>query len=124
MVISGYAPSRATLKDNSTIIIIGEYPFSDKVEIEIDDKIGGREIRLRIPCWVTEAFINEEKSDSCTFFSLKLPNNPGKSIIKIDFVNKIELFYWNWANSTASGAVEVHRGPLTYALRPNSTIET
>ena len=85
-------------------------------------------MRLRVPCWTDGAIVtvqgsgNQTTAIACAFTSVYLPGN---TQLNITFLNSIRLHTWH--NSSIDGqklindgGVEVHRGPLTFALRPAS----
>lgn len=130
IVISGYSPSVSTLPDDGcTVTITGNYPFSDDVAIQLGGGNGVRHLKLRIPCWVESASVLVDGhsvgvGQPCSFFSTVAASG---STIQISFQNEIKVRVWH--NSTVDGqsainegAVEIHRGALLFALRPQSTV--
>ena len=140
VVVSGYSPSSSTLPDGSTLDIGGTYPFADTATVSLS---AGEDaattappkaynIRLRIPCWSENASVTVETwgwsssaqvAPPCAFFNASMSTG---SKLTVTFVNKIRLY--EWSKSTLAGqsliqggGIEVHRGALTYALRPAST---
>lgn len=93
------------------------YPFTDEVAVDIDLQ-SAAEVRLRVPCWADGATItvgaSSQHAEACGFFPLQLL--AGGSTVIVKFANSIRLHRW------PDGAVEVHRGPLTYALRPKASV--
>jgi hypothetical protein len=138
IVISGYAPTVSTI-GQTTVTVSGDYPFSDSAKIHLGSSAGAaaaaaaavtpRNLRLRVPCWSEGATItlgNESKlsAPSCSFANVSVAIG---ATLTIAFDNKIKLHEWkpsslDGQSQIAGGGIEVHRGALTYALRPRSTI--
>lgn len=126
IVISGYSPTVSTLSDGRVVTISGSYPFSDVATVSINQ---ASKLRLRVPCWVEGASITiaggaTYLAPPCQFFNLTLR---GAATLNVSFVNKIRLYEWKPSKLDgqaliAGGGVEVHRGPLVYSLRPESTV--
>ncbi len=127
VVISGYSPSISTsVPIARTVNISGSYPWSDTVLIELG---AAAPLRLRIPCWSEGALItvggNTTQVSGCSFASLN--NLPARTQLNITFINKIRIVTWH-NNSLdgqrliQNGGVEIHRGPLLFALRPKSQV--
>jgi hypothetical protein len=62
---------------------------------------------------------------ACAFANVSLASG---ATLTITFENKIRLYEWkpstlDGQSEIAGGGVEGHRGPLTYSLRPHSTVE-
>ena len=153
VTISGYAPSvtiiRATATQESSapdeveaaplvVNISGSYPFSDTAIVALSHRVDS--LNLRIPCWTKGAVVSVDgggpmQAKPCSFFTLALASSSSSSssrstaaVINVTFINEIRLHRWqkstNLNESLASGGgVEVHRGALTFALRPKSTVD-
>ena len=143
IVISGYAPTVSTV--GTTIITIsGTYPFSDSAKIHLGSSLGprasaspSRNLRLRVPCWAEGATITVDSgvddasrplsklsAPGCAFANVSVASG---ATITITFENKIKLYKWEKSSldgqsKIAGGGIEVHRGALTYSLRPKSTV--
>eukprot|EP01052_Picozoa_sp_SAG31_P024998 SAG31_NODE_2164_length_6283_cov_2.762451_5_plen_274_part_00 len=127
VVVSGYAPSVSTVPKVGLVNISGRYPWSDTAFIELDH---AAQLRLRVPCWVDSALItlsgakNFTTASPCSFASIY---TPAKTKLNVTFINRIRVH--TWRNSSLDGqgliqpgGVEVHRGPLLFALRPASQV--
>jgi len=56
IVLSGYSPFNATLKDGTTVAVGGQYPFADQVTIAVTRTANSAwSLSLRIPCWAKSA---------------------------------------------------------------------
>ena len=131
VVISGFAPSVSTgVPTAGTVTISGSYPFSDTALIELSR---AARLRLRIPCWSDGAQITvisvganrTQWAPGCSFAAVQLRG--GQTRLNVTFLNQIRLRTWH--NSSVDGqalikggGVEVHRGPLLYALRPAAKV--
>lgn len=118
IVVSSYVPSSTIFPDNGTLIVDGQYPFSDNVTMHFS-LTKSLDVHLRVPCWTLGASIilnkkSVEQAPSCSFFIKKLP--VGKTKLYIAFNNNISIYRW------PNGAAEVHRGGLTFALRPTEKV--
>ena len=129
VVVSGYAPSASALPTaagGGTLVVGGSYPFADGATITAS---AATELALRVPCWcegatVTVAGGAAQAAPPCAFFNASLA--AGGSLA-IAFDTRIRLYKWEASplsgqSKIQGGAVEVHRGPLTYALRPASNV--
>jgi hypothetical protein len=126
VIISGYSPSVSQrVPTAGTVTISGSYPFSDTSLIELS---AAAPLRLRIPCWSDAALItvgsNTTRVLGCGFASVNLP---ARTRLNITFINRIRLFTWHNSSLDGqgliqNGGVEVHRGPLLYALRPKAQV--
>jgi len=145
VVISGFAPSVTTLPSSSgddviMISVNGSYPFSDVVTITPSHPT---DLMIRIPCFADSATITLGDSStpltapSCAFFNVSTKTS--MQVVTVTFQMTIRVDRDSWvANETDGsyqknprdesgpngGAIEIHRGPLTYSLRPNSTVTT
>ena len=138
LVISGFAPTNTTLKDGSTVAVSGSYPFSDSAIVTTSPSLTPTQMALRIPCWCESATVTVGSAAAltappCTHFHITVPAAAVATPVKIVFANKIKIYTWHantvdgsfskYTNDAPSeGAIEIHRGALTYALRPNSTV--
>ena len=136
VVISGYSPS-TTVVNGANVTVSGTYPFSDVATITVSKPT---RLRLRIPCWANGAAVTmpglgtPQQALPCGFFNVSAT---AAAPITITFNNSIWLYRWA-ANTTDGsysgkgpgqgpagpngGSIELHRGPLVFALRPNSTV--
>ena len=150
VVISGYAPSRSVLPDGTVVTISGRYPFADWASITVDRAVPS--LSLRIPCWTEGATIVTSASNTtnvsttvaaavpCAFHSMSITASGGATM-NVTFQNEIKIYTWvanktdgSYSGNCGSrggppcgtngGGVEVHRGALTFALRPNSSVIT
>ena len=143
IVISSYAPSRTTLPAGTaaasplTVVEVrGSYPFDDAATIVIRRAAtrphSHDRVRLRVPCYSDGLTVNVSSTTGeqvhtvaapCGFHDVALP--AGASEVEVRVVLQYSLRTRVWpANSSAPGAVEVHRGPLTFALRPKEHVES
>ena len=145
VVISGYAPSFTTLPDGGgTVNVTGTYPFSDTATITLSKPT---KLQLRIPCWTDGASVTTVSpaldgtavvttaTDAvpCTFYSV----DAAATTIKVAFDVPITFYRWvanqtdgsysgkdaQGPPGTNGGGVEVHRGALTFALRPTEVVQ-
>eukprot|EP00912_Choanoflagellata_sp_UC4_P001321 UC4_evm1s812 len=112
IVISGFAPTRSILPDGNQIDINTSYPFSDTVIVNV---LRASNLSIRIPCWTEGAFIRIgsgrfQRVSSCIFFNVSTPDS---TKIVIEF----------GASLIEDGGIEIHRGALTFALRPDSDVK-
>ena len=127
IVISGYSPTVSALPDGRVVTISGSYPFSDRATVRVSR---ASKLRLRVPCWSEGATVAvgggaTHAAPACAFFNVTLSGGP--ATLNITFINKIRLYEWQASEldgqgQIAGGGIEVHRGPLVYALRPQSTV--
>ena len=127
VVVSGYAPSVSTLADGNVVTVSGSYPFSDTAIITLTKPA---DLRLRVPCWSESATVRVGQAapvtaPPCAFFNVSGAALTAASSINITFLNKIRLHEWKESKLDGQaliqgGGVEVHRGPLLFALRPES----
>jgi hypothetical protein len=127
IVISGYSPTVSTLPDGRVVTISGSYPFADTATVRVSK---ASQLRLRVPCWTEGATVAvgggaTHAAPPCAFFNLTLSSGP--ATLNITFINKIRLYEWqpsqlDGQGQIAGGGIEVHRGPLVYSLRPESTV--
>ena len=125
----------------ATIAVEGTYPFSDSVKVTVrmskeyhrrHRKLahegagdgGGVPFRFRIPCWVTGATVDGIAAKPCTFFNATIASS---KTVAIEFQNDIRIKTWNASSldgqqEIKGGAIEVHRGALLYALRPEADV--
>jgi hypothetical protein len=86
-------------------------------------------LRLRVPCWCQAAQVRVGESGRwtkalpCAFHDVDPTSEP----VQLIFDNAIRLYTWRTSNMSGpsmieGGGVEVHRGPLLYALRPASVV--
>jgi hypothetical protein len=135
VVVSGYAPSVSTLPGGGTVTVGGSYPWSDDATVTVSKATS---LSLRVPCFSESAKITvgagaTTTAPGCAFVQLKAAAG---DTVRISFVNEIQIYTWvanetdgsfgtgstKPGSGTNGGGVEVHRGPLTYALRPNATV--
>lgn len=129
VVVSSYAPSISTLPDDKgTVHIAGSYPFSDNATISVTKPTN---LTLRVPCWVDGATVIASSGGKplggkpCSFLALA-EASPGTSYT-IVFHQRIRTYKWaksaeDGQRAILGGGMEVHRGPLTFALRPANTV--
>lgn len=136
VVVSGYAPTTTTLpKGAGTVNVTGTYPFADSVTITVSQPA---KLSLRVPCWSEGATVTADggqalKAPPCAHFHVA-----AKASVAVTFINEVRVYTWHantvdgsFTNNTAGGAkaapsegaIEVHRGALTYALRPNESVK-
>ena len=129
IVISGYAPTSSTLSDGTTVGVGGSYPFSDNATITVSR---AARLRLRIPCWSASALVRVGTggetltAPACAFFNV---TTTAATTVTVIFKNEINLHEWTASSLdgqslTKDGGIEVHRGPLLYALRPASHVDS
>lgn len=137
IVISGYAPHVATLKDGTTVAVSGQYPFADSVNITLSRKpptLGGSGVRtfaqqpwsvlLRIPCWVDSAHVSVVGSTPaaappCGHYRVQGLDSSKTSVsLTLRFGHSIKVVTGKWTG----GGVEVHRGPLLFTLPVPATM--
>lgn len=127
IVVSGFAPSFVSLRGGATVQVESEYPFSDNATVRVNPGSGYSRLALRIPCWVDSASIVLPNGTAVPAVPCALHEEPlageGTQTFFVSFQNRIRLFFWP-QNSSAPGAVEVHRGAITYALRPLQNVTT
>eukprot|EP01063_Lacrimia_lanifica_P018886 TRINITY_DN25848_c0_g1_i1.p1 TRINITY_DN25848_c0_g1~~TRINITY_DN25848_c0_g1_i1.p1 ORF type:complete len:667 (+),score=229.17 TRINITY_DN25848_c0_g1_i1:78-2078(+) len=124
VVVSGYAPSLSTFPDGSTLSVTGDYPFSDDARLTLSAPMA---LQLRVPCWCERARVRVDagawvEAAPCGFHAVN-----ASGAVEIVFENAIRLHTWRASNvsgqaSIQGGGVEVHRGALVYALRPQSNV--
>ena len=86
----------------------------------------GVRFRFRIPCWVTGAQIGGVQATPCTFYNMTVQLSTSTTI-NIEFDNEIKIRTWNTSKldgqeEIKGGSIEVHRGALLYALRPETHV--
>eukprot|EP00854_Cymbomonas_tetramitiformis_P005083 gene5083-6187_t len=130
LVVSTFVPSFTSLSGlgETTVELIGSYPFSDKSNIQVNrTTLEYKKVKVRIPCWTDGATIqllgSVQFAPACVLFDLALPGDKYNLTLEVTFHNRIHLKFWQ-DHSTAPGAVEVHRGPITFALRPKENVST
>lgn len=131
IVVSSYSPSVTSLPGGGNIEVQGQYPFADNLTLLVSTP-QPLIVRLRVPCWTKSAMVTLDggkgkSAASCSFYDVSVPASPGPSgnvatRIQLGFVQDIVVHRWGAAEKGAPGAAEVHRGPLTYALRPTSNV--
>lgn len=130
IVVSGYSPHTATLKDGTTVTVDGQYPFADTATITISRPSQPQEawaLALRIPCWVDSAHVHVPGGDPlpaapCTHFHVPglsettqngSPKGSRATItVSVTFAHSIKVVSGKWDN----GAVEINRGPLLFTF--------
>jgi hypothetical protein len=133
VIVSGYSPSVSTLPDGNIVTVGGQYPWADTATVMLTKPAA---LSLRVPCWSTHAVVTvagaaPTTTPPCSFFNLTTV--AAGTAVNITFVNAIRTYAWvaNHTDGSYSGdkppgpnggGVEVHRGPLTYALRPAATV--
>eukprot|EP00041_Stephanoeca_diplocostata_P035943 m.1287341 g.1287341 ORF g.1287341 m.1287341 type:complete len:747 (-) comp24781_c0_seq15:3930-6170(-) len=137
IVISGYAPTETTMPgSNTTVTVGGKYPFADTATVYVSQPA---DMQLRIPCWSDNATVSLNGrilgvANGCTFYGVTV--TAPQSTITVLFGNTIKLYTWKRNTVDGSytspsngsppgpqgGGIEVHRGALTYALRPASIV--
>lgn len=140
LVVSGYSPSTTTLQDGAIVAIADGYPFSDNVTFTYTPTSTSTTtvLRLRIPCWTTNATVTMGEqgiqgvaflAPACRFFDVALPAAGTRPVsVKIAFAYPVRIYKWqpstlDGQSLIQGGGVEVHRGPLLYALRPPCDVE-
>jgi hypothetical protein len=140
IVISGYSPQEATLKDGTLVTIAGQYPFADNVTIivkpaaQADARYGadiGKEsiaLALRIPCWAdsAEVVMNAAVETSvaplpatpCSLFhvpagALSAASDlaTGTVSLTLTFVNSIKVLENEWHNNTEAAPAAKFQHP-------------
>ena len=122
-------------KGAGTVEVAGRYPFADDVTITVSRPT---KLSLRVPCWSEGATVTADggtaaKAPPCAHFHVA-----AKASVAVTFDNEVRVYTWHantvdgsFTNNTAGGpdaapsegAIEVHRGALTYALRPNESVK-
>ena len=132
IVISGYAPHIATLKDGTTVTISGQYPFADSVNITLSRKSASAvaeaqqpwSVLLRIPCWVDSAHVVVDSAAPaaaapCGHHKVQGLDSSKTSVsVTLFFGHSIKVVTGKWKG----GGIEVHRGPLLFTLPVPATI--
>jgi hypothetical protein len=140
IVVSGYSPQEATLKDGTVITVAGQYPFADNVTIIIkpgsaqaDAHYGavGKDsiaLALRIPCWADSAevamnnaadtFLAPLPATPCSLFhvpagALSAASNlaTGTVSLTLRFVNSIKVLENEWHNNTEAAPAAKFQHP-------------
>eukprot|EP01043_Picozoa_sp_COSAG02_P032734 COSAG02_NODE_2201_length_9535_cov_20.999364_8_plen_282_part_00 len=140
IVISGYSPQEATLKDGTVVTVAGQYPFADNVTIIVKpgQQAGahygadfGRDslaLALRIPCWVDSAEV--KMNSAADTFVAPLPATPcslfhvpsgalsaasdlatGTVSLTLAFVNSIKVLENEWHNNTEAAPAAKFQHP-------------
>jgi hypothetical protein len=83
IVVSGYSPQEATLKDGTLVTLGGQYPFADNVTITIKPPaardtvvVAAWSLALRIPCWVDSASVALGGPTGANTARLPMPATP------------------------------------------------
>ena len=117
----------------------GRYPFADSATIVVEqgqieegnraDPPAAIELALRVPCWTEGASVSIGgaallAAPPCAFFNVSVRLNES---VNVTFVQAARLYTWRVSTDDGQseiqgGGVEVHRGPLLYALRPASNV--
>jgi len=127
VVVSGYAPSTTILPQGKggTLSITGQYPFSDMVNITVSEDAS---LSLRIPCWTESASVEvagtTHTAPSCSFYDVSVLAGESLNLV---FKNDIKTYKWQKSSLDGQsmiqgGGMEIHRGALTYALRPANDV--
>lgn len=144
IVISGYSPVEATLKDGTNVTVTGQYPFADNATVVVTPAASAANARqpltvaLRIPCWTTSAAITVGAAGAtaaatlqatpCSLF--KVPptmaaaaaadGESGALSLTIQFGHVVKVTTNNqlgdqkWEHP--ANAVEIRRGPLLFTF--------
>jgi hypothetical protein len=133
IVVSGYSPHKATLKDGTTVAVAGQYPFADNVTITVTPPSArsssgtaapAATLMLRIPCWVDSARVlsatgTPESAPPCSHFSVPgfhamLAAAAGAPVtVTLLFGHSIKVVDSTWKTGSS---VEITRGPLLYTF--------
>ena len=133
VVVSGYAPSSRVTPTGTLVRVSGAYPFADEVLVTVSR---ATRLRLRVPCWTElmrittfdatgSQFGVRTDEAPCRFADLALVKGGSA---RLEFVQDIKVFEWaadsglDGQSAINAGAIEVHRGPLTFALRPATNV--
>lgn len=118
-----YAPCEVTetLENGETVTIVEEtdYPFEDRVSLEIDaDSPVSMPLCLRIPEWTTDATVTlpddtTRTPDAGTYLTIEREWEPGDSI-------ELDLSPELTAERRYHGSVSLLRGPLVFSLSVDS----
>ena len=139
LVVAGFAPSVTGFADEGfSLTVEGQYPFADAVRLRLTTPRGARpvaqhDLRVRVPCWSDSATISVGEGRArffrgCRLASLgnvTIPGGGGNLTVDVRFAQRVQVYTWGNASSqegASVGAVEIHRGPLAFALRPNATV--
>ena len=129
IVVSGYSPQEATLKDGTIVTVAGQYPFADNATIVVKPgaransnsgaDYGNHEISLalRIPCWADSAEVimhnavdqvaEPLSATPCSLFhvpvdALRVASDlaTGTVSLTVTFVHSIRVLENEWHNNT------------------------
>eukprot|EP00911_Craspedida_sp_UC1_P001107 UC1_evm1s830 len=112
---------------NMVVTVSGTYPFADNATVMFSKSAAI--VDFRVPCWTKGAKFTIGKNTSsvaappCAFYRAR--NVPADTPVLVVFENDIRVHEWKKSaldgqSAIAGGGIEVHRGPLLYALRPAS----
>jgi len=112
-----YAPATVKLPDNSTVEIVGNYPFDDQMTVNVQ-ATKEMPLYLRIPGWATAATVNGDPTTNGTMHKVSCP--VGWSTVDIQFNPEIRFEAWTRVDAEgkddAATVYSVHRGALMYSL--------
>ena len=115
---------------NMVVTVSGTYPFADNATVMFSKSAAI--VDFRVPCWTKGAKFTIGKNTSsvaappCAFYRAR--NVPADTPVLVVFENDIRVHEWKKSaldgqSAIAGGGIEVHRGPLLYALRPASDVQ-
>lgn len=103
-----YAPCSVETDDVS-VVVTGNYPFSDDVELQVD---GSAPIRLRVPGWATDATltVDDEEAFSLRAGSVHEFTASGQHRLQLHLGASVEVV------ARPRDAIALRRGPLVFSL--------
>ena len=121
VVVSSLAPSATALPGGGELKVAGAYPFADAATLSSDVAV---DLRVRVPCWATRATAGGKPLVPCAFNDVRLAAREALVVaVEADVATKTwEPSSRDGQAAVLGGAVEVHRGPLAFALRFDTAV--